>query len=115
MLITIVSGTLFLLILSLMAVNRYFSDSENLSLIKIGVSTLVLNIGILLFIIISFKNLKLNPGPVGPKGKQGNRGQSGNPDNCKMCDKPVNTFGNQGLLKIEQEKRLGNILRDFRH
>ena len=94
MYIILVSVTLFLLILSLMAVNR-------------------LNIGILLFLIISFKNIKSSPGPEGPRGLQGDKGKQGNKQDCPMCVKPLNTFGYQGIKHKEKELRMENMLEDI--
>lgn len=113
MYIIIVSVTLFLLILSLMAVNRYAANYKNLTILKVGVSTFVLNIGILLFLIISFKNIKSSPGPEGPRGLQGDKGKKGNKQDCPMCVKPLNTFGYQGIKHKEKELRMENMLEDI--
>ena len=106
MLIIIVTGTFFLLILALMAINRYAGDYKNLTLLQLGVSTFILNIGIFIFLIMSFKNIKSAPGPQGPRGLQGTMGKKGPKQECPMCEKPLNTFGYQDIKHKEKILRM---------
>jgi len=113
MLIIIVAGTFFLLILALMAVNRYAGDYKNLTLLQLGIGTFVLNIGILMFLIVSFKNIKSTPGMQGPIGLQGSRGKQGTKKDCPMCEKPINTFGYKAIKHKEKELRMQSMIDDI--
>ena len=96
-----------------MGINRYVGDNKNLTLIQLGVSTFILNIGILLFLIMSFKNIKSAPGIEGPRGFQGPKGKQGEKQKCNMCEKPTNTFGYLAIKNREKELRMENMINDL--
>lgn len=78
-------------IIGMQFLDRLFIGSKNLNSIRMFALTIVLNIIILLFIIMSFSKIKFTPGEQGPKGNKGSRGASGNNGGINICNKKYQT------------------------
>ena len=57
--------------------DRLFAGSKNLNAIRIFSLTILVNVIILLFLIMSFSKVKFNEGNQGPQGNKGARGHQG--------------------------------------
>jgi len=64
---------------------------------------ILINVFIFLFLIFTFKPVKLAPGPPGPKGNRGGQGYSGATDSCGMCGVQKTTLGYQRHAKELRE------------
>ena len=62
-----------------------FYGSKNLNAIRIFALTIILNIIILVFIIMSFSKVKFTPGLQGPQGNKGERGLEGSAGGINLC------------------------------
>ena len=73
-----------------------FAGSKNLNSIRMFAITLLINVIILLFLIMSFNRVVFNEGPQGPIGNRGERGYKGSNGGINICkNKP---------LTVEEEK-----------
>lgn len=91
-----------------MAIERYgLVDRRNVMLARLITFAFMVNMGILIFMIISYNNVEANPGAPGPKGIRGSRGMHGNNDSITMC--PTSSQSNPtrtlGTLHTRQQKR----------
>lgn len=83
--IVIALGILIAGIVGIQLLDRLFAGSKNLNAIRMFAFTIIINIIILLFLIMSFSKIKFAPGAVGPQGNKGYRGLSGRDGGLKMC------------------------------
>lgn len=83
---------------------NYFNDNVNSVIIQMYTYGIIINICILGYILIVFKNIKPLPGPRGPRGDIGPQGFDGDPGQCKKCDNSNSTTGfEQNKLKKNSE------------
>ena len=71
--------------------DRLFAGSKNLNAIRMFGFTILINIIILLFLIMSFSKVKFTQGPIGPQGNKGSRGGSGNNGGLNLCNSKYQT------------------------
>jgi len=72
-------------LICLQLLDRLFAGSNNLNSIRMFGITVMINIIILVFLIMSFSKVKFNEGPSGPQGNKGSRGLGGNPGGLNIC------------------------------
>jgi hypothetical protein len=91
-LIIFIFGIVFLQVL-----DSIFAGSQNLSIIRLFCISIIININILIFLIMSFSKIKLHVGPKGPTGNKGTKGYEGSPGGLTVCG--VN------YLTVEEKKK----------
>jgi hypothetical protein len=91
-LIIFIFGIVFLQVL-----DSIFAGSQNLSIIRLFCISIMININILIFLIMSFSKIKLHVGPQGPTGNKGDKGYEGSPGGLTVCG--VN------YLSVEEKKK----------
>ena len=74
-------------LVGLQLLDRIFAGSQNLNAIRMFGITIMINIVILIFLIMSFSKVKFSQGPTGPQGNKGERGLSGIPGGINLCGK----------------------------
>lgn len=83
-------------------IQRMFIIPENLTLMKIILLALALNILIFVYLNVSFGIVRDKKGPAGPQGLRGDKGYVGRHKGCGVCNPEPNTFGYE---KNEELKR----------
>jgi len=78
-------------LVGLQILDRLFAGSKNLNGIRMFAITIVINIIILLFLIMSFSKVKFLQGPQGPQGNKGEHGYQGNNGGFQVCGKVYQT------------------------
>ena len=68
-----------------------FAGSKYLTSIKLFGISIIVNIVILIFIIMSFSKVKFQRGPQGPMGNKGNKGSKGIPGGLQVCGETYET------------------------
>jgi len=79
-------------IVILQVLDKLFHGSEHLSMIRIFCISIILNVIIIVFLIMSFSRVKLQTGPQGPTGNKGQRGDSGKTAGIQECTKKYQTI-----------------------
>jgi hypothetical protein len=72
-------------IVGLQFLDRLFYGSKNLMAIRLFAITIILNVIILIFLIMSFSKVKFSVGKMGPQGNKGERGYDGPPGGINIC------------------------------
>jgi hypothetical protein len=72
-------------IVGIQFLDRLFHGSNNLVSIKIFAISVLVNIVIFIFLIMSFKRVKFTPGKSGPTGNRGDRGLDGRDGGLSVC------------------------------
>ena len=75
----------------LQVLDRLFIGSKNLTAIRLFGISIMFNIVILIFIIMSFSKIKFQRGPQGPMGNKGNKGYTGEAGGLQLCGKVYET------------------------
>ena len=86
--------SLFILIgglVGLQFLDRLFAGSKNLNAIRMFGITVIINIIILIFLIMSFSKVNFAQGSIGPTGNKGDRGREGTPGGLEICGKKYQT------------------------
>lgn len=86
--------TLVILIIGVIGLNfldGLFAGSKNLTAIKLFGISIIVNVIILIFIIMSFSKIKFKRGPQGPTGNKGNKGYKGKDGGLQVCGKTYET------------------------
>ena len=78
-------------LVGLQILDRLFAGSKNLNGIRMFAITIIINIIILLFLIMSFSKVKFLEGPKGPQGNKGEHGYQGNNGGFQVCGKIYQT------------------------
>ena len=78
-------------LVGLQILDRLFAGSKNLNAIRMFGFTILINIIILLFLIMSFSKVKFQQGSQGPQGNKGERGYQGNNGGLQVCGKKYQT------------------------
>ena len=86
-------------IVGMQFLDRLFAGSKNLQAIRIFAISIILNIIILIFILMSFSKIKFVVGPAGPQGNKGERGMDGAPGGLIVCKPNARTAQEQKALK----------------
>ena len=68
-----------------------FAGSKYLTAIKLFGISIIVNIVILIFIIMSFSKIKFQRGPQGPMGNKGNKGSKGRAGGLQVCGNTYET------------------------
>ena len=79
-------------IVILQVLDKLFHGSEHLSMIRIFCISIILNVIIIVFLIMSFSRVKLQTGPQRPTGNKGQRGDSGKTAGIQECTKKYQTI-----------------------
>ena len=74
-------------LVGLQILDRLFAGSKNLNAIRMFGITVIINIIILVFLIMSFSKVKFSQGSTGPQGNKGERGRIGIPGGINLCGK----------------------------
>ena len=72
-------------------ISKLFIGSKNLNAIQMFGITILVNIIILIFLVMSFSKVNLRQGPQGPQGNKGSRGSKGEPGTLPVCVKKEQT------------------------
>lgn len=86
-------------IVGMQFLDKLFAGSKNLQAIRIFAISIILNIIILIFILMSFSKIKFIVGPNGPQGNKGDRGMEGTPGGLIICKSNSRTAQEQKALK----------------
>jgi len=78
-------------IVGLKFLDTLFAGSKNLTSIKLFGISIIINIIILIFIIMSFSKIKFQRGPQGPRGNKGIKGTIGIAGGLQVCNKTYET------------------------
>jgi len=78
-------------IVGLQVLDRLFMGSKNLTTIRLFGISIIINVIILVFIIMSFSKIKFQRGPQGPMGNKGNKGYTGKAGGLQICSKVYET------------------------
>ena len=89
-------------IVFLQVMDRLFTGSQNLSIIRIFFIAIIINVIILVFLIMSFSRIRIQKGPQGPIGNKGHKGSPGKPGSLQVCGIKYQT--------IEEKKTLEKAL-----
>lgn len=87
----------------LLYLDKFLITNPNKNMIMITIITIILNIMILTFCIISFSKVKFESGSIGPVGIRGPRGLSGQDAGLKVCG---NAYINAGERKMQIKQKL---------
>jgi len=79
-------------IVVLQVLDKLFHGSKNLPMIRIFCISMILNIIIIVFLIMSFSRVKLQTGPQGPTGNKGQPGYEGKSGGLQVCTKKFQTI-----------------------
>lgn len=79
-------------IVVLQVLDRLFQGSKNLLMIRVFCISVILNIIILVFLLMSFARVKLQTGPQGPTGNKGEQGTEGKTGVLQICSKKNQTI-----------------------
>ena len=79
-------------IVVLQVLDKLFHGSKNLPMIRIFCISMILNIIIIVFLIMSFSRVKLQTGPQGPTGNKGQQGYEGKSGGLQVCTKKFQTI-----------------------
>lgn len=72
-------------IVGIQFLEKLFYGSSNLVSIKIFAISVLVNIVIFIFLIMSFRRVKFTPGKTGPTGNRGDRGSDGRDGGLSVC------------------------------
>jgi len=72
---------------------HYYDNTINSVIIQMYVYGIMVNICILGYLLIVFKNTETMSGPQGPNGEIGPQGFTGEPGECKSCNRFVDNIG----------------------
>jgi len=72
-------------IVLLQVVSKMFIGSKNINAIQMFGLTILINIMILIFLVMSFSKVNLSQGPQGPMGNKGDKGLNGNNGTLAVC------------------------------
>ena len=89
-------------IVVLQVIDKLFHGSKNLTMIRIFCICVILNIIIIIFLIMSFNKVKIQPGPQGPAGNKGQQGPEGKTGGLQICKTKNQTI--QEKKKIIKDK-----------
>jgi len=78
-------------IVGIQLLDRLFAGSKNLNAIRMFSLSILINIIILLFLIMSFSKVKFNQGDKGPQGNKGESGRKGPDGGFQLCKPKVQT------------------------
>lgn len=78
-------------IVGIQFLDKLFAGSQNLNAIRLFGITILINIIILVFIVMSFSKVKFSIGNSGPQGNKGARGYSGIDGGVNLCNPQYQT------------------------
>ena len=79
-------------IVVLQLLDKLFYGSKHLLMIRFFFISIILNIIIIIFLIMSFHRVKIQIGPQGPTGNKGKKGYEGKPGGLQVCSKKYQTI-----------------------
>ena len=90
-------------IVGMQFLDKLFAGSKNLQAIRIFAISIILNIIILIFILMSFSKIKFVVGPNGPQGNKGYRGMEGAAGGLVVCKPNARTAQEQKAIKKSEQ------------
>lgn len=78
-------------LVGLQFINRLFAGSKNINGIRIFGFTIIINLIIFVFLIMSFSKVTVSPGYQGPQGNRGDKGFTGKPGGLTVCGNKYQT------------------------
>ena len=97
--LSILIGGLFVLRM----IDGIFIGTPFLTAIRMFGITIILNVIILVFIIMSFARIKFERGPRGPKGNKGSRGYTGSEGKLQSCHSVYDTVQDKKAREMEMK------------
>jgi hypothetical protein len=91
-------------IVGMQFLDKLFYGSKNLNAIRMFALTIILNVIILIFLIMSFSKIKFAIGKNGPQGNKGERGYDGEPGGINICITKA---------QIAQEKKAAELSKNY--
>ena len=82
-------------------VSRTFIGSKNLTAIQMFGITVLINIIILIFLVMSFSKVNQRRGPQGPMGNKGDKGIGGNNGTLAVCNTTFQNSENKKYNKLK--------------
>jgi hypothetical protein len=89
-------------IVGLQVLDRLFEGSKNLSMIRLFCISIIINIIILIFLIMSFNKVTFQIGPQGPSGNKGVKGNMGAPGGLQVCGNKYQTVQEKKTFEKSQ-------------
>ena len=86
-------------IIVLQVLDKLFHGSKNLPMIRIFCICVILNIIIIIFLIMSFNRVKIQPGPQGPTGNKGQQGFEGKSVGLQICKTKTQTIDEKRTIQ----------------
>ena len=86
-------------IIGLKILDTLFAGSNHLTAIRLFGISILFNIIILIFIIMSFSKIKFQRGLQGPIGNKGKKGNIGRPGTLQVCNKTYETIREKKLFE----------------
>ena len=92
-LVSVILMIVILLIVTMMFFEKYFVNIDNKQLVRVMLFALVINVGILFFLVFSFSKVKFARGVIGPSGMRGRPGRNGKTQTLQQCHKQSKNLG----------------------
>ena len=91
-------------LVGLQLLDKLFAGSKNISAIRMFGITILVNIIILVFLIMSFSKVNFAQGSMGPTGNKGEKGLEGAPGGLSVCGKKYQTVEEKKSYQKSIEK-----------
>jgi len=78
-------------LVGLQFVDKLFAGSKNINGIRIFCFTIIINVIIFVFLLMSFSKVTIAPGQQGPQGNRGDKGYVGKPGGLSLCGNKYQT------------------------
>ena len=91
-------------LVGLQFLDTLFAGSKNINAIRMFGITILINIIILVFLIMSFSKVKFMQGMSGPTGNKGARGSEGEPGGLSVCGKKYQTVEEKKIYEKSVEE-----------
>jgi hypothetical protein len=91
-------------LVGLQLLDKLFAGSKNISAIRMFGITILVNIIILVFLVMSFSKVNFAEGSMGPTGNKGEKGLEGSPGGLSVCGKKYQTVEEKKSYQKSIEK-----------
>jgi hypothetical protein len=91
-------------LVGLQLLDKIFAGSKNISAIRMFGITILVNIIILVFLVMSFSKVNFAQGSMGPTGNKGVKGLEGAPGGLSVCGKKYQTIEEKKSYQKSIEK-----------
>ena len=101
-------------LVGLQLLDKIFAGSKNISAIRMFGITILVNIIILVFLVMSFSKVNFAQGSIGPTGNKGDKGLDGNSGGLSVCGKKYQTIEEKktyekSIIKLDMNLPLINF------